>query len=100
LRIQLPARAWQLRKTKLEIVAEVDRLLEQCTDSEIAAKLNSKGWRSSGNQSFDARMIRSFSTSHKLPFSTALTRISSGIHALERFPLTPEEFFSNDQAHK
>ena len=67
LRIQLPARAWQLRKTKPEIVAEVDRLLEQCTDSEIAAKLNSKGWRSSGNQSFSARMIRSLSTSHKLP---------------------------------
>src|SRR6266436_8639990 len=32
LRIQLPARAWQLRKTKAEIVAEIDRLLEQCTD--------------------------------------------------------------------
>jgi hypothetical protein len=44
LRIQLPARAWQLRKTKPEIVVEVDRLLEQCTDSEIAAKLNSKGF--------------------------------------------------------
>ena len=28
LRIQLPARAWQLRKTKAEIVAEIDRLLE------------------------------------------------------------------------
>src|ERR1700732_4034406 len=50
LRIQLPARAWQLRKPNAEIVAEVDRLLEQCTDSEIAAKLNSKGWRSAGNQ--------------------------------------------------
>jgi len=67
LRIELPARAWQLRKTKAEIVAEIDRSLEQCTDSEIAAKLNSKGWRSSGNQLFDARMIRSLSTSHKLP---------------------------------
>ena len=34
LRIELPARAWQLRKTKAAIVAEIDRLLEQCTDSE------------------------------------------------------------------
>ena len=74
LRIQLPARAWQLRKTKPEIVAEVDRLLEQCTDSEIAAKLNSKGWRSSGNQLFDARMIRSLSTNHKLPSRSARLR--------------------------
>ena len=67
LRLPMPARAWQLRKTKAEIVAEIDRLLEQCTESEIAAELNSKGWRSSGNQSFSARMIRSLSTSHKLP---------------------------------
>jgi hypothetical protein len=74
LRIQLPARAWQLRKTKPEIVAEVDRLLEQCTDSEIATKLNSKGWRSSGNQLFDARMIRSLSTNHKLPSRSARLR--------------------------
>src|ERR1700687_4004167 len=74
LRIQLPARAWQLRKTKPEIVAEVDRLLEQCTDSEIAAELNSKGWRSSGNQLFDARMIRSLSTNHKLPSRSARLR--------------------------
>ena len=51
--------AWQLRKTKAEIVAEIDRLLEQCTDSEIAAELNRKGWRSSGNQFFNARMITS-----------------------------------------
>jgi hypothetical protein len=51
----------------VEIVAEIDRLLEQCTDSHIAAELNSKGWRSSGNHPFNARMIRSLSTSHKLP---------------------------------
>jgi hypothetical protein len=70
----LPARAWQLRKTKSEIVAEVDRLLELCTDFEIAAKLNSKGWRSSGNQLFDARMIRSLSTNPKLPSRSARLR--------------------------
>jgi hypothetical protein len=67
LRLPMPARAWQLRKTKAEIVAEIDRLLAQCTDSEIAAELNNKGWRSSGNQSFNARIIRSLRRSHKLP---------------------------------
>ena len=35
--------------------------------SQLRPVHNSKGWRSSGNQSFDARMIRSLSTSHKLP---------------------------------
>ena len=67
LRLPMPARAWQLRKTKAEIVAEIDHLLEQCTESEIADELNSKDWRSSGNQSFNARRIHSLRTSHKLP---------------------------------
>src|SRR5690349_22100184 len=31
---------------KPEIVAEIDRLLERCTDAELAAELNQKGWRS------------------------------------------------------
>jgi MerR-like DNA binding protein len=35
--------------------------------SQLRPVHNSKGWRSSGDQSFDARMIRSLSTSHKLP---------------------------------
>jgi hypothetical protein len=48
------ARAWQLRNTKTKIVAEIDCLLEQCTESEIADQLNNKGWRSSGNQSPEA----------------------------------------------
>ena len=67
LSLPMPPTVGQLRKTKAEIVAEIDRLLEQCTDSETAAELNSKGWRTSGNQSFSARMIRSLSASHKLP---------------------------------
>ena len=67
LSLPMPPTVGQLRKTKAEIVAEIDRLLDQCTDSETATELNSKGWRSSGNQSFNARMIRSLSASHKLP---------------------------------
>jgi len=67
LSLPVPPTGGELRKTKVEIVAEIDRLLEHCTDSEIATQLNSKGWGSSANHSFDARMIRSLSTSHKLP---------------------------------
>jgi DNA invertase Pin-like site-specific DNA recombinase len=67
LSLPVPPTGGELCKTKVEIVAEIDRLLEQCTDSEIATELNSKGWRSSANHSFNARMIRSLSTSHKLP---------------------------------
>jgi DNA invertase Pin-like site-specific DNA recombinase len=67
LSLPMPPTGGELRKTKVEIVAEIDRLLERWTDSEIATELNSKGWRSSANLPFNARMIRSLSTSHKLP---------------------------------
>jgi hypothetical protein len=55
-----------LRKTKAQIVAEIDRLLEQCTDSEIAERLNRKGWRSSLNQPFSPRIILQLRINHKL----------------------------------
>jgi DNA invertase Pin-like site-specific DNA recombinase len=74
LRLPMPARAWELRKTKAEIVAEIDRLLEQCTESEIADQLNNKGWCSSGNQSFNAQRIHSLRASHKLPSRSARLR--------------------------
>ena len=67
LSLPTPPRIWQLRKTKAEIIAEIDRLLEQCTDSEIAAELNKKGWRSSANQPFSAWIILRLRTSYKLP---------------------------------
>jgi len=67
LSLPTPPRVWQLRKTKAEIVAEIDRLLERCTDSEIAAELNKKGWRSSANQPFSAWIILRLRTSYKLP---------------------------------
>src|ERR1700736_3836580 len=66
LSLPTPPKVWQLRKTKAEIVAEIDRLLEQYTDSETAAELNKKGWRSSANQPFSAWIILRLRTSHKL----------------------------------
>src|SRR6516165_9948753 len=66
LSLPTPPAVGELRKTKVEIVAEIDRLLEHCTDSEIATELNRKGWRSSVNHPFNARMIRSLSTSYQL----------------------------------
>jgi DNA invertase Pin-like site-specific DNA recombinase len=67
LNLPTPPASWQLRKTKAEILAEIDRLLERCTDSEIAAELNKKGWRSSANLSFSQRIISCLRTVHKLP---------------------------------
>jgi hypothetical protein len=49
--------AWELKKTKPEIVAEIDRLLDHHTEGEIAQTLNQRGWRSSAGNPFTLRMI-------------------------------------------
>jgi hypothetical protein len=67
LSLPIPLTVGELRKTKAEIVAEIDRLLERCTDSEVAAELNKKGWRSSTNQPFSRWIIYQLRTGHKLP---------------------------------
>jgi Recombinase zinc beta ribbon domain len=83
LSLSMPLSAWQLRKTKAEIVAEIDRLLERCTDSEIAAELNKKGWRSSANQPFSAWIIYHLRTSHKLISRTERLRAKGLLNARE-----------------
>jgi DNA invertase Pin-like site-specific DNA recombinase len=40
----LPQPSWMIWQTNREVVAEVDRLLEDHTDSRIAAMLNERGW--------------------------------------------------------
>jgi predicted RNase H-like HicB family nuclease len=83
LSLPMPPNVWQLRKTKAEIVAEIDRLLERCTDSEIAAELNKKGWRSSANQPFSAWIIYHLRTSHKLISRTERLRAKGLLNARE-----------------
>jgi len=43
LSLPIPLNAWQERKTDEEVVAEVDHLLDEYTDAEIASKLNEEG---------------------------------------------------------
>jgi hypothetical protein len=83
LSLPTPPRVWQLRKTKAEIVAEIDRLLERCTDSEITAELNKKGWRSSANQPFSAWIILRLRTSYKLPRRAERLRAKGLLNARE-----------------
>ncbi len=52
LSVPVPLSAWQERKTDEEVVAEVDRLLDEYTDAEIAAKLNDAGVTSGMNLPF------------------------------------------------
>ena len=57
-RVQLPKPAWLLRQTPAAVVAEIDRLLEDHTDGEIAHLLNEQGLTSGNGQVFHSQMVR------------------------------------------
>lgn len=52
LSVPLPLNAWQERKTPEDVVAEVDRLLDEYTDAKVAAKLNDMALTSGMNMPF------------------------------------------------
>jgi hypothetical protein len=56
--LPLPIPAPQLRKTKPNIVEEIDRLLDHHTEDEIAAILNERGLRSGCGRPFDRLTVR------------------------------------------
>ncbi len=67
LTLPAPLTVGDLRRTKAEVVAEVDRLIENMTDSEIAAQLNQRGWRCSVNHApFNARAVMILRWTYKL----------------------------------
>ena len=57
LQLPIPLSAWKARTTSSEVVAEVDRLLDDLTFSQIASALNERGLRSGEGHCFCARYI-------------------------------------------
>jgi len=56
--LPLPKPAWMLRQTSATVVAEIDRLLDEHTDSEIAQSLNDQGLTSGDGKRFHSMMVR------------------------------------------
>jgi DNA invertase Pin-like site-specific DNA recombinase len=52
-----PAPAWALRRTSPEVVAEIDRLLDDYTDVQIARVLTERGFRSGTGKPVDIMMV-------------------------------------------
>ncbi len=52
-----PRSAWELRQTSSEVIAEIDRLLEEHGDTEIASLLNDKGMRSGEGKPFHRAIV-------------------------------------------
>jgi transposase len=63
----IPPTAWQARTTRSESVAELDRLLDTCTDAEAADALNAAGHRSGENKPFTAGIIVHIRRKYHLP---------------------------------
>ena len=57
LHLPLPKASWAIRMTKAEVVTEIDRLLDEHTEGEIAHLLNERGWCSGSGFAFTLRII-------------------------------------------
>ncbi len=65
--VPIPPPAWQLRQTCPETLALLDRLLDDHTDGETAAALNTAGHRSGEGKPFTSRIVLDLRQSHHLP---------------------------------
>ena len=61
-----PQLVWATRQTSPEVVAEVDRLLNDHTEAQIAVLLNDGGWRSGTGRAFTKRMISQIRCQYRL----------------------------------
>ena len=57
LSLPLPVPSWKLRQTSPEVLAEIDRLLDDHVDTEIAAMLTERGFRSGTGKPIDTLMV-------------------------------------------
>jgi DNA invertase Pin-like site-specific DNA recombinase len=83
LRLPLPQRAWEMTQTNPQIVAAIDRLLEDYTGKEVAQLLNQRQWRSGHGLDLNQRMV------HRLAKDRHLASRDERLRA--RDLLTPQE---------
>ena len=74
LTLPLPLASWQLRKTPPEVVAAIDELAEEHTDSQTAAILEQRGLTSGTGQPLHARLIRQIREAYQIPSHTQRLR--------------------------
>jgi DNA-binding transcriptional regulator YiaG len=67
LTLPIPGKAWQLRETHTDTLAELDRLLDEHTDAETAAALNAAGHRSGEGKPFTGRIVLDLRRAHGMP---------------------------------
>ena len=58
LSLPIPPSAWQMRQTAAEVVTQIDRLLDEHTEGEIAAILNARGVTSGEGKAFHRLIVK------------------------------------------
>jgi hypothetical protein len=66
LHVLLPKRSWEVRQTPAAVVAEIDRLLDDHTEGEIASILNRKGLKSGNAVEYNKDMVSNVRRSYRL----------------------------------
>ena len=66
LQVPLPKSVTVTRKTNLAFIAEMDRLLDEHSEAEVAQNLNERGWRSSTGQPFSLTLVQSLRRTYRL----------------------------------
>ena len=66
LTLPLPRTSWELRQTPSEILAEIDRLLDEHTDAQVATILNQRGLQSGWGKPFCSRIVSRLRREHGL----------------------------------
>ena len=66
LHLQLPKSAWQLRQTPPAVVAQVDTLLDEHGDAQVACRLNALGIRSGSGKAFTRTIVRKIRVQYSL----------------------------------
>ena len=61
-----PLRAWELRMIAPEVIAEIDRLLDQHTEGQIAVILNERGLRTTDGKPFHCRIVARIRRAYRL----------------------------------
>jgi DNA-binding transcriptional regulator YiaG len=65
--IPIPPTGWQARQTDPDVLALLDRLLDDHTDAEVADALNAAGHRSGAGKTFTRLIVLHLRRAHQLP---------------------------------
>jgi hypothetical protein len=74
LTLPLPLASWQIRQTPAEVVSQIDTLLEEHTDSQIADLLTQQGLTSGTGQPLHAPLVRQSREAYQLRSHTQRLR--------------------------